>query len=473
MDLLFPLPVWIVTLALCLLHAYRSPRTDHVAAVVKAFALSVVCTVAAVAAFWGSLFSSALLIEADKGIVVAIAAWAILYIGVAFVAFGRLKAGLACAAILSLFVGGSIVREGYVRRQAQSQIEENARYLAEQNTKAAAAAEAERIRAAQAAEAERIRAAQAAEAERIRKLNIMRSWVFEAGPQFTVADMRCVSDGEVIIDRGLYFGRVVVGGSFEHEVPGGPFKIELHQGALIDVPVPDSKLGWTVGYLDIATGLASFNGYKKDGRRAAFCTRVPVVDMQAEYRDAISKMELTPAYMSGDPDTLSHHNTLRGLLAEREREDAARWLHCEIDGRTIIDAGRYPYGETRVSMGDDGTLYSSSKMVGKIDLRTGHTIFNGNPKAGVCGHTPQPLSWKLAFVPIKDVSDIACEGPNVSVKNGVLRVRTSSVTRDADLTVWTDGVARTEAGDLVVQYADRSLAIDVKGWGVVKLPRSR
>ena len=41
-----------------------------------------------------------------------------------------------------------------------------------------------------------------------------------------------VSDGDLIVDRGLYHGRVAAGGTLisepEHEVPGGPFKIGDH-----------------------------------------------------------------------------------------------------------------------------------------------------------------------------------------------------------------------------------------------------
>jgi hypothetical protein len=472
MELFLSLPVWIVTLALCLLRAYRSPRTDHVAAIVKAFALSVLWTAAAGAAFWGLMFLVALAdVQSDRAFLVVIAAWAILYIAIALVAFGRPKAGLACAAVLALFIGGAIVREEYERRQSETLAAQAAEAERIHATQAAAAAEAERVRAAQATGALRDRVAQAAEAERVRKLNIMRSWVFEVGPQFSVADMRCVSDGEAILDRGLYYGPVVVGGTFEpeREVPGGPFKVELGQERLIEVPLPGSKLSWTVGFLDSATGLANFNPSSKSGRRAALCTRVPVIDMQREYRDDISKLEMTSAYMSGDPDALKHHETLRGSLAEREREDAARWLHCEIDGRAIIDAGRYIYDDTSVSMGDNGTLYSFRKMIGKIDPATGRTIFNGMTKIGLCDHRPQPLSWKLAFLPIENVNAIACEGPSMSIKDGMLHVFTKAVTLDAKLTTSADGVARTEAGDRVVQYADWSLAIDVKRLSTVKL----
>jgi hypothetical protein len=42
-----------------------------------------------------------------------------LYIAVALAAFGHLRAGLACAAILALFIGGSIVRKKYERRQSE------------------------------------------------------------------------------------------------------------------------------------------------------------------------------------------------------------------------------------------------------------------------------------------------------------------------------------------------------------------
>jgi hypothetical protein len=90
MELLFPLPVWIVTLALCLLHAYRSRRTDHVAAVVKAFALSVLWTAAAVAAFWGLMFLVDFVadIQIERALFIVIAGWAILYVAVALASFG-------------------------------------------------------------------------------------------------------------------------------------------------------------------------------------------------------------------------------------------------------------------------------------------------------------------------------------------------------------------------------------------------
>ena len=90
MELLFPVPVWIVTLALCLLHAYRSARADHVAAVVKAFALSVLWTAAAVAAFWGFMFLVDFVadVQFEKALFIVIAGWAILYIAVALASFG-------------------------------------------------------------------------------------------------------------------------------------------------------------------------------------------------------------------------------------------------------------------------------------------------------------------------------------------------------------------------------------------------
>jgi hypothetical protein len=124
-------------------------------------------------------------------------------------------------------------------------------------------------------------------------------------------------------------------------------------------------------------------------------------------------------------------------------------------------------------MDNDGSLYSFDKIVGKVDFRTGQTIFNGNPTAGVCSRRPRPLSWKLAITPIENVNNLACEGPSMSIKNGVLHVRTRSATLDANLTARADGVARTEAGDRVVQYADRSVAIDAKGVNIVRIPCSR